>query len=623
MGIKLNKKPIITVVAVIWCLLQLYIGFFGVLAPMEQRPLHVAFALILTYLTKPITKKLDSDKLYLDQIIALILTVVFAVYMYTHAMALSMNIGIYNSFEIFLGAVILILVIEAARRLTGIGLITIGLVFLIYAYVGPYMPGPIRHPGASLSKIFTFSSLTTESIFGTCIDTCSTFIFLFVLYAKILEKTGGGQVFIDVACSLVGRVRGGPAKVSVVASGLFGSISGSAVANVVGTGTFTIPLMKKIGYKSEFAGAVEAVASSGGQFMPPIMGASAFLIAEIVGIPYWTVAACALVPAVLYYLAVFFMVDFEAGKTGLTGMKPEELPRTRDVLKKGWPSLVSPVVLIVLLAGLQWSPAKAAVWSIGVAFIICMINPNTRLTGKQIIETMVEGAIGALETSVACAAVGIVVGSITLTGLALKLSSLLITASGGHLIVLMLLTMIACIIMGMGLPTVACYVVLASMIAPALIKMGVLPIAAHLFIFYFGIISAITPPVALASMVAAGIAKAPFIKTSLQALKLGAAAFVLPFMFVLNPALILQGGVLEVIQCVFTATVGIFSMSVMLEGYFLERLPVWQRVVFGAAALTLIIPETLTDILGVAIFAVGVLLQLIARRRSRAARSGQ
>lgn len=623
MGIKLNKKPIITVVAVIWCLLQLYIGFFGVLAPMEQRPLHVAFALILTYLTKPITKKLDSDKLYLDQIIALILTVVFAVYMYTHAMALSMNIGIYNSFEIFLGAVILILVIEAARRLTGIGLITIGLVFLIYAYVGPYMPGPIRHPGASLSKIFTFSSLTTESIFGTCIDACSTFIFLFVLYAKVLEKTGGGQVFIDVACSLVGRVRGGPAKVSVVASGLFGSISGSAVANVVGTGTFTIPLMKKIGYKSEFAGAVEAVASSGGQFMPPIMGASAFLIAEIVGIPYWTVAACALVPAVLYYLAVFFMVDFEAGKTGLTGMKPEELPRTRDVLKKGWPSLVSPVVLIVLLAGLQWSPAKAAVWSIGVAFIICMINPNTRLTGKQIIETMVEGAIGALETSVACAAVGIVVGSITLTGLALKLSSLLITASGGHLIVLMLLTMIACIIMGMGLPTVACYVVLASMIAPALIKMGVLPIAAHLFIFYFGIISAITPPVALASMVAAGIAKAPFIKTSLQALKLGAAAFVLPFMFVLNPALILQGGVLEVIQCVFTATVGIFSMSVMLEGYFLERLPVWQRVVFGAAALTLIIPETLTDILGVAIFAVGVLLQLIARRRSRAARSGQ
>ena len=353
MGIKFNKKPIITVVGVAWCVFQLYIGFFGVLSPMQQRPVHLAFALILTYLTKPVSKKLDADKLYIDQIVCIIFSVVFAAYMYQHAKALSMNIGVYTAFEVFLGAVILVLVIEGARRLTGIGLITIGIVFLIYAYVGPYMPGPIRHPGASLPKIFTFSALTTESIFGTCIDACSTFIFLFVLYAKILEKTGGGQVFIDVACSLVGRVRGGPAKVAVVASGLFGSISGSAVANVVGTGTFTIPLMKKIGYKSEFSGAVEAVASSGGQFMPPIMGASAFLIAEIVGIPYWTVAACALVPAVLYYLAVFFMVDFEAGKTNLTGMKPEDMPRTRDVLKKGWPSLVSPVVLIALLAGLQ------------------------------------------------------------------------------------------------------------------------------------------------------------------------------------------------------------------------------------------------------------------------------
>ena len=478
---------------------------------MEQRPIHVAFALILTFLTKPASKKLDPEKLYIDQIVGIILSVVFAVYMYTHAMALSLNIGMYTQFEVILGAIVLLLVIEGCRRLTGIGLITIGIVFLIYAYVGPYMPDAIRHPGASLSKIFTFSALTTESIFGTCIDCCVTFIFLFVLYAKLLEKTGGGQVFIDVACSLVGHVRGGPAKVAVVASGLFGSISGSAVANVVGTGTFTIPLMKKIGYRAEFAGATEAVASSGGQFMPPIMGASAFLIAEIVGIPYWTVAACAAVPAILYYLAVFFVVDFEAAKTGLTGMNKAELPRTRDVLKKGWPSLVSPVVLIVLLAGLQWSPAKAAVWSIAVAFVICMIHKDTRMNIHQIIDTLREGAIGALETSVACAAVGIVVGSITLTGLALKLSSLLITASGGNLVILMVLTMIACVIMGMGLPTVACYVVLASMVAPALIKMDVVPIAAHLFIFYFGIISAITPPVALASMVGAGIAKADFV----------------------------------------------------------------------------------------------------------------
>ena len=617
MGIKVNKKPVITVIAVVWCIFQLYLGFFGVLAPMEQRPIHVAFALILTYLTKPINKKLDPNKLYIDQLIAVILCVVYAAYMYMHALQLSLNTGVYSQFEVILGAIILVLVIEGARRLTGIGLIAIGIVFLLYAYFGPYMPDAIRHPGSSIIKIFTFTSLSTESIFGTCIDCCVTFIFLFVLYAKLLEKTGGGQVFIDVACSLVGHVRGGPAKVAVVASGLFGSISGSAVANVVGTGTFTIPMMKKIGYRNEFAGAVEAVASSGGQFMPPIMGASAFLIAEIVGIPYWTVAACAAVPAVLYYMAVFFMVDFEAGKTGLHGMDKESLPRTRDVLKEGWPSLVSPVILIILLSVFQWSPAKSAVWSIAVAFVICMINKNTRMTGKQIIETMEEGALGMLETTAACAAVGIVVGSVTLTGLALKLSSVLIAAAGGNLVILMVLTMIACVIMGMGLPTVACYVVLASMVAPALIQLGVLPIAAHLFIFYFGIISAITPPVALASMVAAGIAKADFVRTSLQALKLGLAAFILPFMFVMNPALILQGGILEVLQCIFTGTVGILSMSITLEGFFLEKVPVWQRVIFGIAAITLIIPETITDIIGLAVFVVAVLLQIATRKRIR------
>ena len=616
MGIKVNKKPVITAITVIWCIFQLYLGFFGVLAPMEQRPIHVAFALILTFLTKPISKKLDADKLYIDQIIAVILCLVYAVYMYTHALQLSLNTGVYSQFEVILAAIILVLVIEGARRLTGIGLIAIGIVFLLYAYFGAYMPDAIRHPGASLTKIFTFTALSTESIFGTCIDCCVTFIFLFVLYAKLLEKTGGGQVFIDVACSLVGHVRGGPAKVAVVASGLFGSISGSAVANVVGTGTFTIPMMKKIGYKSEFAGAVEAVASSGGQFMPPIMGASAFLIAEIVGIPYWTVAACAAVPAILYYMAVFFMVDFEAGKTGLHGMDKSTLPRTRDVLKEGWPSLVSPVILIILLSVFQWSPAKSAVWSIAVAFVICMLNKNTRLNGKQIIETMEEGALGMLETTAACAAVGIVVGCITLTGLALKLSSVLIAAAGGNLVILLILTMVACVIMGMGLPTVACYVVLASMVAPALVQMGVLPIAAHLFIFYFGIISAITPPVALASMVAAGLAKASFVKTSLNALKLGLAAFILPFMFVMNPALILQGPVLEVLQCIFTGTVGILSLSIALEGFFLEKVPVWQRVIFAVAAITLIIPEIITDIIGLVLFIIAVLLQVAMRKKA-------
>ena len=602
-GFKVNTKKAVTVLAVIWCLFQLYTGFFGVLSPMRQRPIHLCFALVLTYLLTPVSKKLDKDKLYIDQIIAILATLYCSYYLFSHHIALDLNIGFYTQQEVVIGAIILVIVLEGARRLTGFGLTTVALVFLLYCRFGSIMPAAIRHPDASWSKIATFMSMNTQSIYGTCIDCCATFIFLFVLYAKLLEKTGGGQVVIDLALSAVGHVRGGPAKVAVLGSCLFGSISGSAVANVVGTGTFTIPLMKKTGYTNEFAGAAEAVASSGGQFMPPIMGSSAFLIAEILSMAYWKVALYAAVPAILYYVAVFIMADLEAGKTGLIGIPKEELPRTRDVLKKGWPCLLSPCILVYLLAFLQWSPAKSCVWAIAVTFVISMLTKEHRLSLRQIIETMTEGAKGALETSIACAAVGVVVGAVTMTGLAAKLSSVLVSLSQGNILILLLLTMIACLIMGMGLPTVACYIVLASMVAPALVQSGIVPIAAHLFIFYFGIISAITPPVALASYVAAGIAQADFIKTSIQAIKLGSSAFILPFMFAFNPALVLQGEPLEVIQCIITAAIGIYSMSIMFEGYLKIHLPVYQRVLFGIAAITLIIPETITDIIGIFLFA--------------------
>lgn len=604
LGIKVNTKKPVTLVAIAWCVFQLYTGFFGVLSPMRQRPIHLCFAMVLTYLCKPLSKKLDPDRLYLDQIAAVLLSVGCAGYLYAHHLALDLNIGFYTPLEVVIGAVLLVLVLEAARRLTGWGLVATAGVFLLYCRFGSLMPGAIRHPGASWSKIATFMSMNTQSILGTCIDCCATFIFLFILYARLLESTGGGQVFIDLALSLVGHVRGGPAKVAVLGSSLFGSISGSAVANVVGTGTFTIPLMKKTGYDSYYAGAVEAVSSSGGQFMPPIMGASAFLIAEILSMAYWKVALYAAVPAVLYYAALFIMTDLEAGKKNLLGVPKETLPRTKEVFKQGWPCLVSPLVLVYLLAFLQWSPAKSCVWAIAVTFLISMLHKPSRLSPSGIAETMESGARGALETSIACAAVGVVVGSVTLTGLALKLSGVLISLSQGNILVLLILTMVACVVMGMGLPTVACYIVLAAMIAPALIQSGIAPIAAHLFIFYFGIISAITPPVALASYVAAGIAQADFVKTSAQALKLGSSAFILPFMFAFNPALVLQGEPLQILQCIVTALVGIFSLSVTMEGYFLTRTPLVQRALFAAAAATLIVPESYTDIIGLALFAV-------------------
>lgn len=618
-SININKKKIIAIIAITWSLFQLYTGFVGILAPLQQRTIHVTFAIMITFLLKPISKKLDKDKLYIDQIIAVILMVIIGYYITSNHMALSLNIGKYTSFEIILGIICFVLVIEGARRLTGMGLVSIALVFIAYSYFGKYMPGLIRHPGSSFTKIMIFQSLTTEGIFGVAIEVSASFIFLFILYAQFLQHTGGGQIFIDLASAAVGTVRGGPAKVAVIGSCLFGSISGSAVANVAGTGTFTIPMMKKNGYSSSFAGAVEAVASSGGQFMPPIMGSSAFLMSEILGLPYWKIALYALVPAVLYYVAVFIMVDLRAVKQGLKGLPKEQLPIAKEVLKEGWPALISPVVLVFLLAGLQWSPAKSAVWAIVVTVITSMFSKKTRLSIKDIIKILEDGGIAAIETAVVCAAVGVVVGAITQTGLALKLSTVLVTVAQGNLVILLFLTMIASIIFGMGLPTVACYLILAVMVAPALMQMGVLPIAAHLFIFYFGIISNITPPVALASFVAAGIAEAPFMKTGFEALKLGISAFILPFMFVFNPALILNGTLLEIIPVVITATIGIYSLSVFIEGIMLQELRVWERLAFGVTAILLIFPENLTDIIGIIGFLALVSVQYMQRKKMKSA----
>lgn len=614
-SLKVNTKVVVGVIAAIWSVFQLYTGFFGVLAPLQQRSIHLAFALVLTYLMNPYKKGLSSERLYLDQIFGVVFSAVLGIYISINHMELALNVGSYSDFETVLAGIGIVLVMDAARRLTGWALTAIGCTFLVYELVGPYMPSLIQHPGVDLLPMITFQFLTTEAIFGTAIEVSASFIFLFILYARFLQETGGGQIFIDLASAIVGSVRGGPAKIAVVGSCFFGSISGSAVANVAGTGTFTIPLMKRTGYANHFAGAVEAVASSGGQFMPPIMGSAAFLVAEITGLAYWKVALYAAVPAVLYYLAIFFMVDFEAAKLKLTGLPRSELPKASEVIKKGWPALLSPLVLVYLLAVLQWSPGKSAVWAIIVTVLITIFKPEMRMTSKKMYRTLSEGAVSAIDTAIACAAVGAVVGSIMQTGLALKLSSVLVAVSGGYLPALLLLTMIASMILGMGLPTVACYLVLAVMVAPSLVQLGVVPIAAHLFIFYFGIIANITPPVALASYVAAGIADASFMKTGITACKLGSSAFILPFMFVLNPALILQGSTIEILQCIVTATVGVFALSVALEGYYLKEIPMRQRAVFGLAAILLIIPEFYTDVAGIGIFAV---MSIIHYRQKKA-----
>jgi TRAP transporter 4TM/12TM fusion protein len=618
--VRIKRQTVVGIIAACWSVFQVYTGFFGVLAPLQQRAVHLTFALILAFLVTPMKSSMPKDRLYWDQVVFASLSVLVGGYIAYYHLELWQNVGLYTNLEMLLAGLGILLTLEAARRITGWGLPLIGVGFIAYEWLGPYMPQLIAHPGFPLTEILTYQFLSLEGAFGIALGVSAAFIFLFILYARFLQSTGGGQIFIDFSISLVGFVRGGPAKVAVFASCLFGCISGSAVANVAGTGTFTIPLMKKTGYRPHFAGAVEAVASSGGQFMPPIMGSSAFIIAEILSIPYWKVALYAAVPAVLYYLAVFFMVDFEAAQTGLSGIKRSELPRTRDVIRRGWPTLISPVVLVFLLAYLQWSPGKAAVWAIMITILTSFLNPKLRVGLSKLYEILREGAMAAIDTALACAAVGFIVGSILQTGMAFKLSSVLITLSHGNLAILLVLTMITSLILGMGLPTVACYLVLAVMIGPALIKMGVLPIAAHLFIFYFGIISAITPPVALAAYVGAGIAGANFLATGITATRLGASAFILPFMFVYGPQLLLQGNWVAILESIVTATVGIYSLSIALSGYFLLRLVWMERIPFGIGAILLIIPEFYTDMTGLAIFGITAGLHIIRRRALKSVR---
>jgi TRAP transporter 4TM/12TM fusion protein len=611
----------ITTICVLWTSFQLYTAAAGVLPALQQRSVHLLFGLLLVFLIYPLNPKREDlkSRFTLGKVALALLAVICTGYVVVNYLELWTQTGDTTLAQTVIGITLIVLVLEAARRSIGWAIPGIGFIFLAYAYFGNYMPFIIQHKGYSLSEIARYQALSLQGVFGVALGVVATFIFLFILYAALLQVSGAGQMFIDIATRLFGKVRGGPAKIGIVASGLFGSISGSAVANVAGTGTFTIPLMKKLGYPGRFAGAVESVASSGGQFMPPLMGASAFLIAEVLSIAYWEVAVAAAVPAVLYYLALYFMVDLEAAKRGIRGLSRDEMPALKPVLMKSWHLLVSPAVLVYFLLFLQWSPMKSAFWTIVATIAATFINPKSRMTLPQIIEVMRQGALGTLEVTVACASVGMVVGVILQTGLGYQLSALLIGASGGSLLVLLVLTMIASLILGMGLPTVAAYLVLSVTVAPALVELGVHPLAAHLFIFYFGIVSAITPPVALASLVAAGIAQEKMWPTSVTAFRLGIAAFILPFMFAYNPALILEGSLAEVARSILTALLGIYALSVGLQRFFLGPLGLIPSTVAVAGALLLITPERSSDLVGAAILAVlaSTLVFTAHRTRSR------
>lgn len=580
----------------------LYTAAAGSFVALVQRSLLLMSGLVLVFLERPLHRAKPWARI-IDVLCALA-AIGICSYLVVSWRDIVFRAGEAKPWDWYLAAILVILIFEASRRTMGLALPILASLSLAYAFLGPYIPGALSHRGFSPEMLLSVVFLTTEGIWGVALGVGADVIIYFIIFAGFLAATGATDFFLELANSVMGRVRGGPAKIAVVASGLFGTISGSAPANVAGTGSVTIPLMKRTGYQPAFAGAVEAVASSGGQIMPPIMGSAAFIMAEILGISYLQVAISALIPALLYYLALMIMVDLEAKRVGLKGLEKSEVPEFFAVLRKGWPLLI-PLFLLVYLLVSQYSPGLSAFYSLLALIVFSMIRPETRLNVVKIINALANSARDMAPISVVCAVAGIIIGVLSRTSLGPALAELLVESSGGSLPVLLFLTMCAALVLGMGMPTVAAYILLAMTVAPALVRMGVEPLAAHMFVFYFGIISAITPPVAIASYTAAGIAGTDLNKVSWVALRLGLSAFILPYMFIYGPELLLISSERSIAMVVIGSLLGIFSLSVALQGYLFGYLNWIQRALLFLGALGLIDTGSVSDLVGGVLFLIG------------------
>lgn len=617
------KKYLIIVISVSFCLFQLYSILSGKITAQVVRATHLAFVMALAYLLFPMKKDMPKDKLPWYDVIIAIVGACSWLYISINFDSLVRRAGIYNTTDIIIGIVGILILFEACRRIVGTPILIISLVFIVYALFGAYAPGFLNHRGYSIQRLVSHLYYNTEGIMGTPIGASATFIFLFIFFGALLDKTGIGQFFIDICNAIAGSYDGGPAKVAVLTSAMFGTVSGSSVSNTVGTGSFTIPMMKSLGYRPEFAGAVEASASTGGQLMPPIMGAASFLMAESLGIPYKEVAKAAIIPAILYFTGIFIMVHLEAKKTGLKGLSRDSLPKIGELLmKKGY--LVIPLATIIYFFVLGKTAIYAGLMGIIAAGLVAIINSivdiilkrERSFTFNDLIDVFVNGARNIISVAVACAMAGIIIGVITLTGLGLKIGAGLISISGGISILLLMLTMISSIILGMGVPTTANYLITSTIAAGAIIGLGFEPLAAHMFVFYFGIIADVTPPVALAAMAGAAIAKSDPLKTGFEATKLSIGAFIIPYMFIFNPQiLMINTTFVEVIPILITSLIGMFGVSAGLDGYVFRKCNFIERILFIVAGLLSIYPEFYTDIIGIGLIAALIILQIITRKK--------
>ena len=596
---------VVSVLAVAMACFHFYTAGFGLLIAQTQGAVHLTFALCLTFFLYPMRQNDGTkNKIPVLDIILGLAAAWTCIYILIFFEDLANRSGLPTYMDLATGLVMILLLLEATRRISNPILSCLAISALLYCFIGALLPDALGgHRGFSFTRIINHMYLGMEGIFGTPTEVSSTFVFMFILFGAVLEKTGIGKFIIDLSLALAGWSTGGPAKVAVLSSGLMGTVSGSSVANVCTTGMFTIPLMKSVGYRPHFAGAVEAVASAGGQIMPPVMGAGAFIMAQFLGVPYTVVVIAAIIPALLYYTAVLLQVHLEAQRLGLVGIPRNRLPSVIALLRaRGF--LLLPLVAIIYLLLSGFTPLMAAFWGIIVCIVLSWLNKETRLTPKKLAEAFEAGARSSLSVACACACVGMVVGTSTLTGLALRVAGGIVELSHGMLLPTLLLTMVASIVLGTGLPTTANFIITSTMAAPALLQLGVDPLAAYMFVFYFGISADLTPPVALAAYAGAGIAGSDPMRTGVTAFKLALAGLIVPYIYVYNPMLLFIGAEpLPMFQATLTALLGVFLLAMSTVGYFKGNLSWPLRVLALCAALGLLDPGTLTDIIGLSIFA--------------------
>lgn len=594
-------NTIINAICIIFCIFQVYTAAFGILDAQLQRAVHLAFGFALVFLLYPMRASWSRKEMNWIDVGFAIVGVAVSMYIVVFYHDLVLRAGMNNETDYIVALIGTLLVIEGARRVVGWPMITIAILFVLYALFGRMLPGIVAHRGLGLHELVNYLYYTTEGIFGTPMGVSSTFIYLFILFGAYLETTGLGKFFIDISNAIAGWASGGPAKVAVISSALEGTVSGSSVANVVGSGSFTIPMMKKLGYGKDFAGAVEAAASTGGQLMPPVMGAAAFLMAEFVGVPYMEVVKAGVIPAILYFTGIWLGVHFEAKKLGLKGMSRDEMPSYKSIfIERG--HLLIPLIAIIYFLSSGYTPMRAALVGIALAIVSACLRKSTRITFKDFVNGMINGSKGILGVLIACATAGIIIGVVTKTGVGLKMATALLDLAGGHLMPAMVFTMITSLILGMGVPTTANYVITSTIAAPALVQMDVPVLAAHMFVFYFGIVADITPPVALAAYAGAGISGGDPLRTGINASKLAIAAFIIPYIFVLSPEmLMIDATPFGILFSCTTAILGMVGVAAAMGGYFTRRLNKAQRILLFVAGIGLIDPGLYTDIAGVVI----------------------